>query len=971
AEGSASRQLQLLFEATSVDPSYLPAVVELYRHPALLYRSPGAAEEINRLIDRIDVPDLKECYTKLFLIRRDIYSDLRDESAPLDCIRFFNLSSRLSLGPPFDERPAIRLWRKYPDVPGMAEQVYSALVLTKNKTLARELGTDMLQSHLPDTRLYGHLLLRSAALWDDNDSLATRFERAANADFANNPGTSLRFKYFIGRLREISLDSLLSVRDPLLRVDLLHFRGQEAYGDGDLVTSERIWRYLAHDFADYKAMHATAVIMLGRTHLKAGRLKAAESTLLDGLKLALRDSVLGISIQGDHNLFHVYEALNDTARALAFGQSYVDRSQVKAFPAPRMMAYHDLGWYYWRLGDYHKANRLLDRMRLLIDTLHAHRHYAGEYYERTGQLDRAIDMYDSAVAIEGGDYRSVARRAVLAAQLGDQARAISLAQMHDTAIGPAYPEFTPQLPTILGMFGLKEKALRAAELATVRATRNQQAAATASLLLQRASLELSLGRPRRAAILADSSIEFAGRAGAYETEALARGTRAVATRAIDTLRALTRSPYAKLQPFLAMQLHTLKGSAHESRGETKQALDSYAAAARLTETLASSLALDADRARYRSAANDVSGRALALAVRSSSVPVYLEWTVRRKARGLERKTRRSRNRPTVREAFVDYVVLDSVVAALVIRNDGSTLHKLPVSASVLSAQIKRLQERLTPRIGSAIDSQRSEFDAQTARLLYEELVKPLDAQLNDVEKLVIIPDRDLNYLPFDALIDPAGHYLLQRFVLRYAPSIDLADKEPAIRQGLVLALPGLGPAADEEVRSIAATSSSRLRVLPIAAHSASEARVRNLAPDASVIHFAMHAAPNDASPAFAYLSLRPQDDDDGRLHAFEVEHLQLRNALVVLSGCDTGRGYLAGGEGVLSLSRAFLRAGASATVATLWPVGYGSVEIMTEFYRQLSAGYTPAEALRAAKLHALKGGYASPLYWAPFVLVGA
>ncbi len=75
------------------------------------------------------------------------------------------------------------------------------------------------------------------------------------------------------------------------------------------------------------------------------------------------------------------------------------------------------------------------------------------------------------------------------------------------------------------------------------------------------------------------------------------------------------------------------------------------------------------------------------------------------------------------------------------------------------------------------------------------------------------------------------------------------------------------------------------------------------------------------------------------------------------------------GEGVLSLSRAFLRAGARGTIATLWPVGPPAADLMARFYPRLAAGEPPAEALAAAKRELRRGRWGHPLYWAPFVLV--
>jgi len=74
-------------------------------------------------------------------------------------------------------------------------------------------------------------------------------------------------------------------------------------------------------------------------------------------------------------------------------------------------------------------------------------------------------------------------------------------------------------------------------------------------------------------------------------------------------------------------------------------------------------------------------------------------------------------------------------------------------------------------------------------------------------------------------------------------------------------------------------------------------------------------------------------------------------------------------EGVLSLSRAFLRAGAGGTVVTLWPVGPATAELMQAFYHALARGAPPAAALREAKLGLRRGAWSNPFHWAPFELV--
>jgi CHAT domain-containing protein len=124
---------------------------------------------------------------------------------------------------------------------------------------------------------------------------------------------------------------------------------------------------------------------------------------------------------------------------------------------------------------------------------------------------------------------------------------------------------------------------------------------------------------------------------------------------------------------------------------------------------------------------------------------------------------------------------------------------------------------------------------------------------------------------------------------------------------------------------------------------------------------------------------RQSKSEDGLLTAEEAASLDLDGTrLVVLSGCDTGRGQIENGEGVLGLRRAFRIAGAATLVTSLWPAAdddtrrWMSVFYVNYLTRKLSA----AEAVRAADLSALRvrraaGSSTHPFYWAGFVASGA
>ena len=101
--------------------------------------------------------------------------------------------------------------------------------------------------------------------------------------------------------------------------------------------------------------------------------------------------------------------------------------------------------------------------------------------------------------------------------------------------------------------------------------------------------------------------------------------------------------------------------------------------------------------------------------------------------------------------------------------------------------------------------------------------------------------------------------------------------------------------------------------------------------------------------------------------------LRLNAELVTLSACDTAVGPLEGQEGVTTLSRAFLLAGARSVVSTLWSVDDdSSLYLMKRFYAEVSAGRSPAAALAGAKRDLLQkvGAKAVPYYWAGFTIEG-
>ncbi|MBW8838583.1 MAG: CHAT domain-containing protein, partial [Gemmatimonadetes bacterium] len=193
---------------------------------------------------------------------------------------------------------------------------------------------------------------------------------------------------------------------------------------------------------------------------------------------------------------------------------------------------------------------------------------------------------------------------------------------------------------------------------------------------------------------------------------------------------------------------------------------------------------------------------------------------------------------------------------------------------------------------------------------------------------------------------------------------------------LVLApKPDALPASRREVAAIQRRVGADARVL--IAGEATEEAFRRDAPTRRVLHLATYGILNKRNPLFSFVALAAGGAQDGRLEVHEVFGMQLAADLVVLSACETGVGSGAlndvpPGDDWVSLTRAFLHAGAAQVVATLWPVDDRSTaSLMEQFYDGYSSGRGAAYALaRAQRQLLMSSATAHPFYWAGFVVAG-
>ena len=335
------------------------------------------------------------------------------------------------------------------------------------------------------------------------------------------------------------------------------------------------------------------------------------------------------------------------------------------------------------------------------------------------------------------------------------------------------------------------------------------------------------------------------------------------------------------------------------------------------------------------------------------------------------------------EALIEYLVSDSTTVAFVVTADTLAALDLNVGHHELLTLVDFARGTLTrPRpAGGTVPVWRAPL-----RQLYRDLITPIEATglLAGKRALLIAPHAELHYLPFAALLAGTApdQYLVSRYRVTDIPSatvwLRLRERavEPAPPGVLALAPHAQTlPASVAEVAAIGRIFGPRARVLVGAA--ASEPAFRELAPVQGIVHFATYGVLNKDNPLFSFVELTPRGADDGRLEVHEVFGLTLQARLVVLSACRTALGSGAfvdvpGGDDWVGLVRAFLYAGASNVLATLWPVeDRATAQLMERFYTELGAGRSESEALAAAQRWSLSNpATAHPFYWAGFTLSG-
>lgn len=361
----------------------------------------------------------------------------------------------------------------------------------------------------------------------------------------------------------------------------------------------------------------------------------------------------------------------------------------------------------------------------------------------------------------------------------------------------------------------------------------------------------------------------------------------------------------------------------------------------------------------------------------------------------------------------------------VVARDYVKVYNLPPTKEIetLVAEYIRQMKVLPNRI--EVEEQKVPQDTkEISEKIAKILISPIGDQLGS-KRLIIVPHKILNFLPFAALPEPSASNtkkelpLVMNHEIIYLPSISLVEAleknvladykekkaivvaDPIFKADLVSKRHDSNNLAERvkinttledlksrgfELEELPGTHQEAKRIkeilktydvkLLLGVDSSLPNFLKEKLDSYNIIHFATHGVLNNLNPELSGLVFSLVDSDGNEQPGFlttnQIFGLNLNADLVVLSACQTGVGKQVNGEGVLGLSRAFFYAGAKRIITTLWKVSdVGTSELMSKFYSYLSennVSYT--QALRQAQISMIQSEKNHPFYWAAFKIEG-
>lgn len=420
------------------------------------------------------------------------------------------------------------------------------------------------------------------------------------------------------------------------------------------------------------------------------------------------------------------------------------------------------------------------------------------------------------------------------------------------------------------------------------------------------------------------------------------------------------------------ELFLHRGRAYASAGEQDRAARDFEDGIRELEDQRASIAQADHRWGMFATVDDLFDEAVLLALQKGEIARAFAYSERARARELldSMDVAVSTNRASIPNALIlEYVQLADKMIIFVVDGERLRVVTQNVSRAVVSQEVDRLINSANGRDGEAF--------RRIATGLYDRLLAPVVDDVAFAKTLVIVPDGTLSLVPFAALMDPAGRYVIERHTVIVTPSVAAFSRNATRRTSfgrssrlLMIA----GPAAREgdlgrltaqqrEIDSVAAEYGSNVAHAPLTG--LDDFLLEGRA-SADVLHFVGHAVVPDEGGGGALVTSR-----DDFFDVREIAAMPFRGTrLVVLAACGTARSHGRGAPSI-SVARAFLTAGVPNVVATLWSIeDTAAAEFFPRFHQYLLRGLPPAEALRAVQLEWIHRPDESPPVWAAVQIIG-
>ena len=310
-----------------------------------------------------------------------------------------------------------------------------------------------------------------------------------------------------------------------------------------------------------------------------------------------------------------------------------------------------------------------------------------------------------------------------------------------------------------------------------------------------------------------------------------------------------------------------------------------------------------------------------------------------------------------------FTIENKLVAFVWQRGKGLKVKHLDISKE----EVDKISQELPNKIKNLV------FFKQDGKFLYDKLLKPLEI---DAKHLIIIPDKSLWRIPFQALSKDGRTYLIENTEISYAPSVSillnqLSNPKPK-RQSFQVFSNSLYNNRFLKFTDIEAKNLAKLyKVKP--SLNTSESSFREKSDKSDIIHFSMHAEVDKDEPFNSFLGFKPFGKDDGKLTVDELLKLKFRKgSLAFVASCDTTNVF--NGEGLVSLAWGMMAAGSSTVISAQWEANDKSTARFTNsFYKHLRQGLSASEALQKASIELINdksANMSAPSYWAEFFLLG-